>query len=586
MLMGLPDRWDTCSRTIPLSSSPQCFAYWEGIIAVGLGSSVVLLDAITGTEISCLYEYPATGWVISLTFSLDGTLLVSTTQLAPTLLRHTQSGSVRLWDIQTGGLIRTFHNDIPLYSVSISPDGTTIASGADNGVILLWNVQTGNSHSIETSQDAPVTGITFSPIDSRRILSSTFYSLWQGGIDGRQIGTSQHEARNIEDSPYASNGTDLKPGDVAYALDGTRFVSCRGNVTTVRDSESGAEVVELDSPDGLELRQCRFSPDGRFVACATDTIIWVWDITTPEAPLVGHLFGHSSTIVFIAFSSSIISGSWDQSVRLWNTGGFSVELLEADLTVERDGPTEIKSVNLYAEDGVVVTSNWCGMVKIWDLPTGRCKSFFQTPAKVVSDTRLAGDTLIIVWWADEEKSYNIWDVYKGQLLRRIYTSLPNIRGLKISGDGSMIFGLCGDHNTGRSCIDAQSVQTGESVGRVEIDFREDSALFVRGSKVGIDHSRGSGWDFGGPKVSDLEEFPDPPRLHLIYEPSRSIRVTKPLIEDTVTKSLVFRPPDRYMEFVGVEWDGRYLFIWSRARDDILIVDFNPVYGQLNSTSVL
>ena len=75
MVMGLPDRWDACSRTIPLHGEPFAFAYWGNSIAVGLGSEVEILDTITGTRTSVLrgYEYR----IIFLTFSLDGTLLLS-----------------------------------------------------------------------------------------------------------------------------------------------------------------------------------------------------------------------------------------------------------------------------------------------------------------------------------------------------------------------------------------------------------------------------------------------------------------------------------------------------------------------------
>ena len=52
MLMELPDKWGECSRTIPLEGRPEAFAHWGDMIAVGLKSDVVLLDAITGIRTS------------------------------------------------------------------------------------------------------------------------------------------------------------------------------------------------------------------------------------------------------------------------------------------------------------------------------------------------------------------------------------------------------------------------------------------------------------------------------------------------------------------------------------------------------
>jgi len=46
----------------------------------------------------------------------------------------------------------------------------------------------------------------------------------------------------------------------------------------------------------------------------------------------------------------------------------------------------IESVNLFAKDSVVVTSDSSGVVKTWDIATGRCKSSFSTPAKGPQDS--------------------------------------------------------------------------------------------------------------------------------------------------------------------------------------------------------
>ena len=103
----------------------------------------MLLDAVTGIR-----KLVLPGNITSLTSSLDGTLLV-----------FGDKETVNLWDVQTGGVIKTFGCDI---SASISPDGTTITLGTGDGAIRLWDIQTVNTRSIET-HDSGVTFITFSP---------------------------------------------------------------------------------------------------------------------------------------------------------------------------------------------------------------------------------------------------------------------------------------------------------------------------------------------------------------------------------------------------------------------------------------
>ena len=515
-------------------------------MAVGLESNVALIDAITGSRTSFLCGH---GDVIrSLGFSLDGTLLFS----------RSNDKTVKLWDVQTGGVIKTFSDDTSVVSAaSISPNGITVALGTKNGAIRLWDVRTGKCRSVETRQDSQITVISFSPIDPRRLLSASWHTtVRQWDVDGIQIGTSYNETDRVD--------------HLSYTLDGTRFVSCGGKFATVRDSETGAVVVKLNAPDQTPLAGCCFSPDGRFLACAAGPTICVWDITISGGRLVGRLVGHSSSVSFIAFSPSLISGSWDKSVKFWQSSSFQADPMTTDHTTGLHGPTPIASVNLFANDGTAVTSDSSGVVKTWDLTTGKCKSTFSTPAEGERDTHLEGDTLIIVWWADEEKEFRIWDVYKGQLLRSFPSPLSDPLGLKISGDGSKIFGLYID------CIEAVCMQTGEGAGRVELRIGEGASFFVHGSKVGIDNIRGEGWDFGGPTVSDFGEFPDRPRLELADWSTGG--ESKPRwIEDTKTKRLVFRLPERYMKSdTEIGWDGRYLLLWSRS-GEVMIIEFNSVY---------
>ena len=291
MFMGLPDRWDTCSRTIHLEEAPLAFAHCGDTIAVGVGSNVVLLDGIAGVRTSVLSNHTDT--ISYLASSLDGTMLLS----------RSRDHILKLWDVQTGGVIGTFGPDASICSASISPDGTTIAFGTQYGEVRLWDVRTWKCRSmIEPCRGYEVDTIEFSPIDPRRLLlSSHDGTACQWDVDGNPIG-----------APYYGDGVDGH----AYASDGTRFVSWRNMRVMVLDSKYGAVVAQFVVPGAWKIEQCCFSPDGRFVACAAGIAIHVWDITISEPRLVGHV-EHSDSITFIAFSPFLISGSTNRSVKFW-----------------------------------------------------------------------------------------------------------------------------------------------------------------------------------------------------------------------------------------------------------------------------
>ena len=542
VVMGLPDRWDACSRTISLSDGPSAFAYWGNLIAVGLGNELVILDGITGTRTSVLRGHEER--ISFLTFSLDGTLLLS----------GDNHGIVKFWDVQTGGAIETFGDDTtPFNAGSISPDNATIALSGEDRKIYLSDVRTGKLHPIK-SAGTEIRSITFSPIDPRRLLwSSRDGTVQQWGTDGRQIGASYRDV-------------DIKQVEgLAYTSDGTRFVFC-GDFAVVCDSESGKQVVKLHAPGRWSLGRCCFSPDGKFVACAGDRDIYVWNISISGAPLVKRLAGHSRYVNFLAFSSSLISGSRDGSVKFWPTDSF---LADSTTTSPAATSTSIMSAHLFHEDSVVVTSDSSGVVKTWDLITGICRSSFPTPAKGKQDTYLAGGTLIIVWWVSGGKEFHVWDVYKGQRLPTLYNPLPKVMDIKISGDRAKTFGQ------GKRCTEAVSVEIAEDARRAGgiIELTPDRFFIHKSRLESRDQWRQGQWDPQDMKVSYPAGFKSRFRLDVVQQAG----TRRPRgVGDTVTKRMVFCFPGRYADGkTEIEWDGRYLLVQSRS-GETMVLDFDPV----------
>ena len=542
--MGIPDRWDVCSRTIPLYGKPRAFAYWGNFIAAGMGRDVVIIDTITGTRTSVLHghEYSIT----FLTCSLDGTLLLS----------RDDDGTSKLWDVQTGGAIQTFGDDTTrFYPASISPDNATVALGCYDGTIYLSDVRTGKRHPI-ASAATRIRFITFSPIDPRRLLwSSDDGTVQQWGTDGRQIGVSYRDAdiREVK--------------GLAYTSDGTRFVFCGGQVAVVWDSDSGKQVVKLRLPERVwRVWRCCFSPDGKFVACGGISDIYVWNISISGAPLVKRLAGHHDLVTFLAFSSSLISGSADGSVKFWPTDSF---IADSTTTGPAATSTSIVSAHLFHEDSVVVTSDSSGVVKTWDLITGTCKSSFPTPAEGYHDTYLTGGTLIIVWWVGVGEEFHVWDVYKGQPLPTLDRPLPRVMHIKISEDGPTGF-LQGDGST-----EAVSMETGENAGRVGVRIRRiDHRFFLHKYRQvpGI-MSGWLRWDPQDMRVSYPAEFQGRFRLDVVLPVNTNVLCG---IADTITKRMVFHFPERYADsWAETEWDGRYLLVRSPS-GETTILDFDPV----------
>jgi WD40 repeat protein len=528
VVKGLPTGWATYSRTVILDTGPLALACWKDTIAVGLESGdIITLDVVTGSQVAVLSGH--TEWVRSVTFSSDGTSLVS----------GSWDKTIKLWDVQTGGVIKTFHGHTDLIrSISISFNYTTIASGSDDRTIRLWDIQTGECCCV--IKLGHQVNVSFHPTNPQHLISISGGIVQQWGIDGHQIEPTYE-------------GT-----HAAFSLDGTHLALCGEKVTTIQNFNSGAIVARC--PTDSKPWFCCFSPNGRLVAVAAGSTAYVWDITGSDPHLIETFIGHTMDITSLTFSSpsSLISASNDQSIKFWQIG--------SPLAVSNPEPTPsasapIKSVGLEAENGIAISSDVDGVVKTWDLSTGLCKASFQTPAKgeTLRDVRMIDDRLIVVWHGNYFQIC-IWDIKKGELLHSVASGWAGARGLRISGDGSKVFCMSSEF------VEGWSMLTGEAVGMVEVG--RDSylnPLHAKGSRILVDlqNSSTQGWDFGIPGSSPIplsNISSEGPRLH--FSPGISKWNNGPSrIGDTATGKEVFRLPGRYTRPNDVQWDGQYLVCW-------------------------
>ena len=549
VVTGLPATWGTCFRTVSSHTLVIRLAWWGNIIVASSESGkIIILDAVTGTNVSVLSGH--TDWVVSFTFSLDGALLVS----------GSSDYTIKLWDIQTGGVIRTFSGHTnSVCSVSISLDCTTIASGSLDKTIWLWDVGTGECHHIIEGHSSPVKSVSFSKHSQILISSSDDYTVRWWSIDGHQI-------QQTEGGP-----------EVAFSSDRTHFVSFGEEGARVQNSDSGVIVAELPATNG-QVWSCCFSPDGRTVACAAGSTIYLWDINGSVPYLIETFVGHTNIIHSLAFSSPsiLISASLDRSVKFWQ---ISTSLTDAVVAHPESIPlalASISSVSLHPEDSIAILSDSAGVVRVLDILTGIWKASFQTPCTGdnLRDTQLIDDRVILVWLTDQE--INVWDVTNDQLLRKIYVSyIFGASDLRISGDMSKIFYL-GCHS-----ICAWSVWTGEPVGEIELGQVVGEDLTVCGTRVWA-HSRNlptKGWDFGIPGSPPLPLHNTPPdRSCLDFVDGTKFWNTGPSrVEDTATGKVVFHLFGKYGKSSVSRWDGRYLI--AAFGSEVLILDFLDVIPQ-------
>lgn len=158
----------------------------EELAAAGLGWPVGVWNVKTGTLIrqltessiafqNCTWQESAVvGWnksdktclAFSLAYSPDGKTIAVGSKLW-----------LRLWDAETGALIRTYPGATEIGSIAFSPDGELLAASAEDGSVAIWDARAGARLRAFQLSRKPLRSIVFSP-DAKSLAASG----WDGNI--------------------------------------------------------------------------------------------------------------------------------------------------------------------------------------------------------------------------------------------------------------------------------------------------------------------------------------------------------------------------------------------------------------------
>ena len=286
-------------------------AYTARVIAIARYGEVELLSFETRAPLRTLSGHR--GNVNALVFSAEGKYLFAAAGESGLF------GEVRQWNVADGKLVRAFegHRDA-LYSVALSPDSKTLATGGYDQKIKLWNVETGE------------------------------------------------EIRTLS----GHNGCVF---DLAFRPDGKILASASADRTVKLWHVATGERRDTLSQSLKELHTLAFSPDGkRLIAGGVDNRIRAWEISEAAEettnPLLFSRFAHEGAILNLAYSAdgkTIVSSADDRTVKLWD----AAEVKErAALDKQPDWP---QAVTFLSQSKTLLVGRLDGSMEFYDVTSAK-----------------------------------------------------------------------------------------------------------------------------------------------------------------------------------------------------------------------
>jgi WD40 repeat protein len=262
------------------------------------------------------------------------------------------------------------------------------------------------------------------------------------------------------------------------------FVSC-GQTTIYLYDICNKVLLPIPSGHTAMINDVTFSPDNKLLAtCSDDATIRIYNVISKELELA--LTGHNGAINKIKFhpSSCIIASIGDDNtVRFW-------DLNNAQLRHHINNTNEqsvIKVLSIFRDRNLIVTGSEDGILRIWDLSTGKIKAKMIGHEDWINWLAITNDSNFIIS-ASRDHTVRKWDIRTGKQCYRLEHHSKAILSFEISPDQKLLAICSGDHT-----ISICNLEDGALIQRLEghsdiiwdIAFEPDGQYLISG---GVDGS--------------------------------------------------------------------------------------------------
>jgi WD40 repeat protein len=368
--------------------------------------ALMLSSAVSAEErarIEIVPDIPHSLSIESVAVSSDGARLVS----------GGADKTMKLWDIATGRLLRTFEGHQGwVNSVAFSPDGSRILSGSglQDHTLRLWDAASGKLIRSWKAHSRGLGSVAFSP-DGALLLSagekselnreddSGALSLWDAA-SGQLIRVFEHSGRVTS---------------AAFSLDGTRIISSgdagligRDTKTTLKlwDTATGRLIRTFEGHSDALISSAAFSPNANHVASVNQRELKLWDAATGQ--LIHTLQGNPGySIAFSPDGTRLLSGG--HRAQLWDVA--SGRLLITLAGPDRISP--VKAVAFLPDGRYLVTAD--DDLRLWDAASGQLVRTFAGQSAGIESVAFSPDGGRLL--SAGRDNTLLWDAASGQLTR-------------------------------------------------------------------------------------------------------------------------------------------------------------------------
>ncbi|KAF3076728.1 hypothetical protein CFAM422_001367 [Trichoderma lentiforme] len=240
------------------------------------------------------------------------------------LLAILDVSTITVWDLESGKQVQELKIQRTDWPIAAFSGDSMFLAATDKAFFQIWELATGKM--VKTSHQRSSSRVLLSQHFSRVLLSQDFrLAAWKTTdsiiISDVATGEKIYElSSKFLPSNFSNNSSYLVTKDLPSLSQGTSL--------QVWHISSGEKIISHTSRGCLySFRSIAFSDDSKFLAFAeSGRNISIWSLE--EKAMVRSYSGHTDTVSSIAFSrdaSSLVSGSFDGTVKVWKTDFDSID---------------------------------------------------------------------------------------------------------------------------------------------------------------------------------------------------------------------------------------------------------------------
>jgi WD40 repeat protein len=237
------------------------------------------------------------------------------------------------------------------------------------------------------------------------------------------------------------------------------------------------------------VRSVAFSPDGKTIATGSwDNTVKLWNLEGKE---IQTLKGHSASVLSVAFSpdgKTIATGSGDKTVKLWNLEGKEIQTLKGH-------GADVSSVAFSPDGKTIATGSGDKTVKLWNLEGKEIQTLkghgadvssvaFSPDGKTIatsgSVSLIIGDSILFTGSGD--KTVKLWNL-EGKEIQTLKGHGADVSSVAFSPDGKTIATGSGDTTVKLWNLEGKEIQTlkGHGADVSSVAFSPDGKMIATGS---------------------------------------------------------------------------------------------------------